>query len=306
MPRPRPNVDPYTGQVAPDKPYQADAIKRLQQEIYGDKMPSSTVAPEPPLSPEDQQQADLRARGRQILIDQLAKNQAATQSAAPKDVEKSAGPEPYKAPQTTGQAGAPQQFTPAQQQGNIYYQKDPNAEYDKKGKGKDKALKANKEEKGHSLNYYRILGVDPAEGKVAANAALQQLIKRARERPETLTRDEDRLLASAGSEPAGYRSLTEADVQKRFEGYQPGTGVERGQSTASKGRFDPAAATVQDVIANRGAPIWQGAKLPTQADVNAQPQAPQQFQQKFPSYTPPPPKADITPEVEAENPDEGD
>jgi hypothetical protein len=164
----------------------------------------------------------------------------------------------------------------------------------KKGdkKEKDKPLKANTGEKDHSLYYYQTLGVDPAEGKRAADTALRQLIKRAQEHPETITRDEDRLLASAGKSPAFNKSLEESAIRQRFEQYRAEAekpDEEKGgkSNIAKTGRFDPASASVADVIASRGAPVWEGNRMPTQADVNQRAASPKEFAQKFPTFTPP-------------------
>lgn len=250
---------------------------------------------------------------------QLAQMLAAARIAqAPKDVPKGGTSRSVSAspPSTSAQppaaaappAAAPAPATPGgrfvpSQESNVYYQRDPNADDSggKKGKGKDsKPPKPNEADKGHSLYYYQTLNVDPAEGKGAANSALMKLIARAKADPTTITREEDRLLAGAAKDVTAHKSLEESAIKKRFEEYAKGApdASEPGSSTIQKKLPDRAAASVEQTIAAAAAPQWQGNRMPTQADVNMQQQAPLQFAQRFPAFQMPPPQATAEPDTE--------
>jgi hypothetical protein len=242
-------------------------------------------------------------QGKRALASALAASQQ--QLPGPQDISKGTrmpvppAAAPVAPPVTAGPLMPPGVgFTPSQGS-SPYYVPDPNAEREKgkkgkEGKLKDVPLKANKGEKDHSMYYYQTLGVDPSEGKRAADTALRALVKRAQEHPETITRDEDRLLASAGKSPAFNKSLEEGAIRQRFQDYQAQADAEaKGEDTggkssiAKRGTFDPASAAVSAVIANRGAPVWQGNRMPTQQDVNQRAQSPEAFASRFPKFTPP-------------------
>jgi hypothetical protein len=58
--------------------------------------------------------------------------------------------------------------------------------------------------------------------------------------------------------------------------------------------MDPAVAKAMAALEAKGVPTWQGKKAPTQADVNAQQDAPDDFAARFPNYKAPAPQATET------------
>jgi hypothetical protein len=251
--------------------------------------------------------AALLEQAKKTLASQMAAQQMAQAGQGPRDVPKGAPSEqtvtsPPRAGTPSGVAAQPaaapngtppgSRFVPSQASG-VYYEKDPEAEVDKKGKPKDKKLKVNKEGKGHNAYYYEVLGVDPSEGKAAADQALRKLIARAKSNPETITRDEDRILASAGKDPTFNKSMEEDAVRQRFEERSnPKADRETpGETKIQKKLPDRAAGMVTQMIDQAATPAWIGRGMPTQEDVNAGKQTPQQFQKQFPQYAPPQPAA---------------
>ena len=186
--------------------------------------PKSSVAP-PPTGPREQ---DPRfEQGKRMLIEEMAKKNK--RSALPPDSDPmnamaqatadDEGPDGGNLPRNA----RPTQGSPSQQQGPVFYDRPTEIQEPKRGRGRPKVEKPAKtvtgkgSSKGHSDNYYHRLGVPPGD-KTAAAHAYQALQAKARNKPGSLTLDEDKLLASS-NRPEYNKSILDEDILKRFQSY---------------------------------------------------------------------------------------
>jgi hypothetical protein len=144
---------------------------------------------------------------------------------------------------------APPAYKPTQQVGPTGYQMRPETALPGfKGKnpvGAPKQQLSNKAAKSPNMEYYYKLGVTPpAYGKTSPemNKAIKELLVRAQQHPETITRDEDKWLAQNARE--GFnKPIDEASVLKRFESYgytadQMKKAIAEGKDIAVKKKFN--------------------------------------------------------------------